>query len=81
MIERAFVLTISTGLVIHVNAPYAVMVTEAHISVPLGSTRVRPAVAVPKPVPVTLRRVPPALPDLGLMDKRLGVTATVVMVS
>ena len=57
------------------------MVTVAHTSVPEASLRVRPVVAVPKPVPVTVRRVPPALPDFGVMLKRLGVTATVVIVS
>jgi len=52
--------------------------TLAQTSVPVLSTRVRPAVFEPKPEPVTVRRVPPALPDAGEIETRLGVTATVL---
>ena len=40
-----------------------------------------PSVFEPKPVPVTVRRVPPALPVAGEIETRLGVTATVLIVS
>ena len=78
LIDRALVVRISTAFVMHVNVPYPVMDTDAHTSVPDESTRVSPAVAVPNPVPVTVRRVPPALPEDGEIVRRLGVTATVL---
>ena len=40
-----------------------------------------PVVEVPKPVPVTVRRVPPALPEAGEMETRVGTAVTVEIVA
>ena len=57
------------------------IVTLAQTSVPVLSIRVRPAVFLPKPVPVTVSKVPPALPVAGVIVRRFEVTVTFVMLA
>jgi hypothetical protein len=61
------------AVVRHVKVPYPVMLTSSQISVPeVPWVKFTPWVLAPKPVPVTVIRVPPELPDDGEIETRVG---------